>query len=91
MFEMCNYLEAALWATIGVAFLAAAAFRPIGERLRCFVIAAVFIAFGGSDVVEAQTGAWWRPWWLLVWKGVCLAILVMQLVLYVRGKRNPQE
>ena len=46
--------------------------------------AVVFIAFGVSDIVETTTGAWWRPWWLLVWKGVCVLAL---LTLFVRWRR----
>ncbi|MBE7458640.1 MAG: hypothetical protein KJ057_17160 [Phycisphaerae bacterium] len=39
-----------------------------------------FLAFGASDVVEADTGAWWRPWWLLAWKAACLAVLLTLLI-----------
>jgi hypothetical protein len=39
-------------------------------------VACVLVAFGFSDVVEIQTGAWWRPWWLLVWKGACLLAML---------------
>lgn len=38
--------------------------------------AIAFFLFGCSDLVETQTLAWWRPWWLLLWKAGCvLAIL----------------
>jgi hypothetical protein len=40
---------------------------------RLAIVASVlFLLFGLSDLVEAQTGAWWRPWWLLMWKGLCI-------------------
>jgi hypothetical protein len=39
------------------------------------IVGTLFVLFGSSDVVEAQTGAWWRPLWLLAWKGVCLGSL----------------
>ncbi len=31
-----------------------------------------FLVFGISDWVEIETGGWWKPWWLLVWKGLCV-------------------
>ena len=62
MFETANYIEAALWAVIGLVFLVVSMRR--GGRRRVTALAAVtFLLFGGSDVVEVQTGAWWRPWW----------------------------
>ncbi len=75
-FIYANYGEAALWNLIGVAFLVAALARRAvgGAALRRTLLAAAiaFIAFGWSDVVETRTGAWWRPWWLLLWKGLCV-------------------
>jgi hypothetical protein len=50
--------------------------RSPANRNQCWNAAATLIAFGVSDVIEIQTGAWWRPWWLLVWKGLCIAVLV---------------
>lgn len=59
IFVWANYLEAALWwALAGVAFFRA----PVGGRA---VLVAGLAAFGLSDVVEVQTGAWYRPGWLL--------------------------
>ncbi len=86
MFETINYIEAALWDIIGLCFLVVAS-RRSEYRSRCVLLGIVFIAFGGSDVVEVQTGAWWRPWWLLVWKASCLAVMVEAAVWYVRRRR----
>ena len=43
---------------------------------RCACLGVSLIAFGVSDIVEVQTGAWWRPWWLFAWKATCLVLLV---------------
>ena len=91
MFETINYLEAGLWGFIGIGFLIRAVSAVSRDRARCFVLGVVFIAFGGSDVVEVQTGAWWRPWWLLAWKGGCLTCMVQQLIQYVRMRRREQR
>ena len=73
-FILANHIEAALWATLGVGFL----LSTISSKRRGVKLAAgiVLLAFGTSDWVESRTGAWYRPWWLLVWKGACLAVLL---------------
>jgi hypothetical protein len=57
-------------------------------RVRCLVAAVTLVLFGISDVVEVETGAWYRPWWLLVWKGVCVMVLGYLLITYIREKRR---
>jgi hypothetical protein len=75
-FRVINYAEAGLWGVMGVGFATWGIWRRGGERVSCLVAAVVLLAFGASDVVEAGTGAWWHPWWLLVWKGGCVVILL---------------
>ena len=77
-FVIANLLEAGLWSSIGIGFVIHAIAKRGGAT--SIVVAITFLAFGGSDVVEAHTGAWWRPWWLLVWKGICLVVFVVLLV-----------
>jgi hypothetical protein len=68
-----NYLEGAFWTTVGVIlFLCGRKAKPDFKRLSIWA-SVLFVLFGISDFVEAQTGAWWRPWWLLIWKGLCIA------------------
>jgi len=87
-FMLANYAEAGLWALIGLVCAGYALRRAGVARRRCWQAAAVFVIFGGSDVVEAHTGAWWRPWWLFVWKAACVLALVVLFVDYRRrGKR----
>jgi hypothetical protein len=87
-FVLSNRIEAAFWTVIGLACLLAA-FCPKTQPKRDALIAAVtFIAFGGSDVVESATGAWWRPWWLLLWKGACVATPLWLLLRYARRRRR---
>jgi hypothetical protein len=92
-FVIANYAEAALWNAIGVVFLVAAAAGQAPRRdrrwPRTLIVAAVlFIAFGWSDVVETRTGAWWRPWWLLAWKGLCVLSLLAVGLGYYRSRRS---
>jgi hypothetical protein len=75
-----NLIEAAFWIAIGLAFLVTAFRRPPLIRNRCLFAAATFVLFGVSDLVEARTGAWWRPWWLLAWKATCIAAMLALLI-----------
>jgi hypothetical protein len=77
MFVLSNRLEAGLWTIIGIGCLVSA-LRT--RKTEAFIAAMTFFAFGGSDVVESHTGAWWRPWWLLAWKGLCLLVFLILLI-----------
>ena len=86
-----NLLEALLWLSIAVALLAAAV-RSGGELRRLWLIlAAAFLAFSLSDVIESQTGAWWTPWWLFVLKGFCLLVFAYGIWEYRRLKKKPNK
>ena len=78
-----NYVESGLWAALGVAALV---------RRNCtssWVLGTTLIVFGASDCVEAGTGAWYSPWWLLAWKASCVAVILASglRVLAVRRRR----
>lgn len=80
-FRWFNLLEGLFWLVVAGAFAVGACRR--GSRL-ALPAAALFVAFGISDWVEITTGAWWRPWWLLIWKGGCIAGLLLTYRLYLR-------
>jgi hypothetical protein len=63
-------IEACLW-------IALAAILVVTRGRKLVILAIALILFGGSDLVEAHTGAWWRPWWLLVWKGACVLAIIL--------------
>lgn len=85
-----NYIEAGLWAVIAVLILAFARKQRGRVWRRGAVGALVLLLFGLSDVVEAQTGAWWRPWWLAVWKGCCLLLMITLLLQHRADRGKPQ-
>jgi hypothetical protein len=94
MMEWFNRSEAALWFGLaGVLAIRAAARRRVscGGVLAC----AALVAFGASDLVEARTGAWWRPPWLAVWNAGCVLALSAALWLVKRGasshRRRPRR
>ena len=69
-----NLIEAALWFTISIVLLAKALRAEVDLRGTFFILSAAFFAFSLSDLIESQTGAWWRPVWLLILKATCLGI-----------------
>ena len=84
-----NALEVALWSLIALAFFIAA-FRHPQSRKSLLIASLAFLLFGLSDLVEIYTGAWWSPWWLLVWKALCLIVLLALWISYRRaGIPNP--
>jgi len=64
-----NSVEAVVWISIGVLLLFSLKKIAVNGTMKDVVVLGVlFLTFGASDVVEVHSGAWWRPWWLLIWK-----------------------
>ncbi len=86
-FALANYIESGLWLSIAlvIAFFTT---RVTTARKDAIVAAIGFAVFGVSDIVEAHTGAWWNPWWLLVWKGLCLLLFLALLIRYIKRRRS---
>src|SRR5687768_7695712 len=87
-FQWANWVEAALWIVMGIGFLAGALARASLHRRRRFFLALILIAFGVSDIVEAQTGAWYRPLGLLIWKGICVICLLTSVMLHLKRRKT---
>lgn len=74
-----NLFEGVLWASFSLFFLIPA-LKP-GEKHRGFCLFGVFafVTASLSEFYEAHTGAWWKPWWLIIWKasfGLFFAIIL---------------
>lgn len=83
-----NIAEAIFWVVLALVIAvrsrgAPPALRPIG-----YVAAVAFFAFAGTDLVEAQSGAWYRPWWLLVYNAVCVTVIAGCLWQYRKWKQR---
>ena len=72
-----NQLEAGVWFLVALVCLVKALRSGSKTAWLGIVAAAAFLLFGISDLVEIQTGAWWRPWWLLAWKAGCVLTFVL--------------
>ena len=87
-FQTANYVEAGLWFLTGIGFLVHAGWPRTTKRTMLIIAVVTVLAFGISDVVETQTGAWWRPWWLLAWKAACVFAFLVLLFRYARRRKN---
>ncbi|MDB5344106.1 MAG: hypothetical protein JWP89_2483 [Schlesneria sp.] len=86
--DIINVIELVWWPALGI-YVARRTVGTVRPWRQLGVIAAVtLVVFGLSDAVELYTKAWWRPWWLLVWKAACINILVGCVIVRVRLLRR---
>ena len=81
-----NYLEALIWFLFAIGFAVNAGNTSGITRINRLITTLIFLLFGGSDIVEVQTGAWWSPWWLFVWKASCVLSMVILFWVYLRDR-----
>jgi hypothetical protein len=81
-----NYLEALIWFLFAIGFAVNAGKTSGKTRINRLITTIIFLLFGGSDIVEVQTGAWWSPWWLFVWKASCVVSMVILFWVYLRDR-----
>lgn len=80
-----NFIEAFFWMGLGVGFLVSTVTRRLPRQGIYVFMGVLLILFGISDFFEMASGAWWRPPWLLIYKGTCLAgLLAAGVWLWVR-------
>lgn len=79
-----NYIEAGIWGIFAVGFGRVALKQSGKIRIQRIIAAVTFFLFGLSDIVKVQTGAWWHPWWLFLWKSLCVVSMIRLLILYRR-------
>lgn len=93
-YENANYGEAVLWIVMGLLLAGKALTQKLPGRRHYLLAAGILLIFGLSDVAEARldTGTWWDPWWLAVWKVACVAALAPFVVRYfVAGQKKAKE
>ena len=89
-----NQAEALLWLCISLGILVYSLIQKIRRKPVSFfqlLLIPSFALFGFSDLVEAQTGAWWRPWWLLVIKAACIVSFLICFCSLAKKSKNAQE
>jgi hypothetical protein len=86
--DIINAFELVWWPALAVVIAARSRRATPRWRRLGFVTAFWLVLFGLSDGVELITKAWWNPWWLLLWKGTCLAAFVCCAAGRMRLKRQ---
>jgi len=86
-----NWIEAGLWLCVSLILLGKTLKATGAVRRVLLTLVAAFLVFGISDVIEAQTGAWWRPWWLLLLKSACILVFVVGFRKYYRLTRRKDD
>jgi hypothetical protein len=83
-----NLIEAALWLAVSLVF-ALKAIRANGRlRLAFLILAVSFVVFGITDLIESETGTWWRPVWLLALKASCVGGFTVGFAAYYKITRR---
>lgn len=89
--DLFNLFEVYLWSIMGIGFLISAAVKPT-NRWSAIAAGITLILFGVSDWIELSTGAWWKPWWLFVWKAICVvSLLGLGAAAYQQQKKPGDE
>ncbi len=77
---MFNNIEGFFWIVLACASAVRSFTCESKFRMTFFALFVLLIFFGSSDFVEARSGAWWQPWWLLVWKAACILGLAIVMI-----------
>ena len=86
-----NLVEAGVWFLLAIILLIQALRSERRLRRTLLVLVITLVVFGVSDLVESRTGAWWKPWWLFVWKAGCVSMLCLGFVRYYRLTKLPSQ
>jgi hypothetical protein len=79
-----NLIEAGVWFVLALVLFTCSLRRDKRLRPTFWLLSVTMVVFGFSDLVEARTGAWWEPWWLFVWKALCVVGLLYGCLRYRR-------
>ena len=84
-----NVAEAIFWLVLAVVVaLRARSTAPPLRRIG-YLVAAAFFAFAGTDLIEAKTGSWYCPLWLLGYNAACVALIVGCYIKYLSVRNLP--
>lgn len=83
-----NYFESMLWFAIALSVFVKSRITNQELKTLAVMVSVTFVLFGISDLVEASTGAWWRPLWLLGLKGLCVLSFIYCWIKYIKIKNQ---
>ena len=85
-----NFFEALLWFSLSGLFLffgGKTRYLAARQRKNSIFLGITLFLFGITDLIEMQTGAWWKPVWLLVCKGICVIAIIFGYVGILRKRK----
>lgn len=88
IYRQGNYIEAIIWFIFALGFLIVAGQNSSKITKQHYLASINFFLFGISDIVEVQTGAWWHPWWLFLWKSGCIFMMLWLLFIHLSTQQN---
>lgn len=86
-----NGVEVVWWTGLAVFLWAQRRRTPRALRSLSAWAILLLLLMAISEVIELRTGAWWRPWWLAVWKFTCgglLGVFVLRAWMWWRANRT---
>jgi len=85
-FKTFNFVEGINWLILGIFFLTLSKIIPQKYKKLALFTSLILILFGITDFIEIRTGAYWIPWWLLVWNIFCVSGIILSTVWYIKLK-----
>ena len=86
-----NKIECILWVIIAIVFLIRSLKLNGFRQILCWICFVAFFMFGLSDLVEVQTGVWYKPWWLFAWKAACVTAMLTCLLYYLKNHKKDNK
>lgn len=80
-YALFNFLEAGLWFLFSFIFIIKSRHDKINKNIFVGLYITLFF-FGVSDIIEVQTGAWWKPVWLFLLKAACVVSMIILFTKY---------
>lgn len=88
--EIChfwfNVIEAGIWLALATWFLFLAVRRKTSLKKFFLVFSFTLVVFGISDIIETQTGAWYKPFGLFLLKAVCVMLIAGCVFVFFRNR-----
>lgn len=85
-FKTFNFIEGIYWVALGIFVLTLSKIIFQKYKKLALFTSLILILFSITDFIEIETGAYWTPWWLLVWNIICILGLTLSLAWYIKLK-----
>jgi len=95
MIEIChfwfNVIEAGIWFALATWFLFLAVRRKTSLKKSFLIFSLTLFVFGISDIIETQTGAWYKPFGLFLLKAICVMLIAGCVCVFFRNRAECEQ